>query len=78
MSLRTLFWIEGSREALTFLAEILLALAETEALPADFSMSPSGAGRFHLAETTTETLYIKCVEGDSAGAVVGREDQSHD
>ncbi len=65
--------IEGSREALRFLAEILVALAEAEALPADFSMSPSGAGRFHLAETTTEALYINCVESDSASAVVGRE-----
>ncbi len=68
--------VEGSREALRFLAEIILALAESDTLPAHFSMSPSSAGRFHLADTATEALYINCVDNHSKEAAARDGEQS--
>lgn len=61
--------IQGSREALSFLADVIRSVANSESLPAGFSMGPASAGRFHFADSATEGLYISCVEASSdAGA----------
>ncbi len=68
--------VEGSREALRFLADMIRAVAESESLPAGYSMGPASAGRFHFADTATEALYISCVEADSDSAVGELEERS--
>lgn len=54
--------IQGSREALRFLANVIVGVANSDSLPADFSMGPASAGQFHFAESATEGLYISCIE----------------
>jgi len=53
--------IEGSRDALRFLASILNAVAATETLPSDSSMGPVSAGNFHSADSAKVGLYVSCI-----------------
>jgi len=49
--------IEGRRDALKFLAELLLAVSE-ESADDGFSISPIGAGSIHFSESATLGIYI--------------------
>jgi len=52
--------VKGTREALEFLAKLLLAQAE--ASDSGFQISPSGAGRALFTEESTRGLYIARVD----------------
>jgi len=49
--------IEGSEEALKMFGELLLSVA-SERPGSSFSLSPSGAGRFHFSKDSELGLYI--------------------
>lgn len=54
--------VQGSRDALRFLGELIFAVADSDSLPADFSIGPRSAGQFHFADSATEAIYIRCTE----------------
>jgi hypothetical protein len=61
--------LEGSRESLRFLGELLLAQAEA-AVDCGFQLSPRGAGSAHFALGATCGIYIHrlpCADGQHAG-----------
>lgn len=53
--------LSGSRDALEFLASIILAVTRSENLPAKFELAPFGPGQFHLSEDSDLGIYIECV-----------------
>jgi hypothetical protein len=53
--------VRGTPETLTFIADLLLAVAHSPRLPARFHLSPNGAGQFHFAESAECGLYIECI-----------------
>lgn len=50
----------GTPEALRFLAELLMAVADSKKFPARFHLSPNAAGRFHFSDSVDVGLYIEC------------------
>lgn len=67
--------VSGSRRALRFVAALLHSLADSPSLPADFSLGPKGAGRFHFDPTASLGLHLECTpeEANSQTVDSGRE-----
>lgn len=52
--------INGSRVALTFLADVLTTLAEAPNLPAKKSFGPFTAGSYHVTPKSNIDIYLQC------------------
>lgn len=50
--------VEGTADALRFLAKILIAVADDETQDSSFQLSPTGAGSFHFSPAAEVGLYV--------------------
>ena len=58
--------VEGTADALRFLANLLVAVAEGESNESSFQLSPKGAGSFHFSAAAEVGLYVQRLTKGSA------------